>query len=118
MPPNTQADALRGTLDLLVLKTLTVGPMHGWGIGEAIQEVTRGVLDVNQGSLYPALQRMEHRGVIRSEWGVSENGRRARFYSITASGRRALNAETDSWRRFAAAVEVVLRHAPEGGGST
>jgi PadR family transcriptional regulator, regulatory protein PadR len=117
MPPNTQADAQRGTLDLLVLKTLTLGPMHGWGIGEAIQEVTSGVLDVNQGSLYPALQRLEHRGVIRSEWGVSENGRRARFYSLTAAGRRALTAETNSWRRFAAAVEVVLLHTPETGGA-
>ncbi|HSJ23581.1 MAG TPA: PadR family transcriptional regulator [Longimicrobiales bacterium] len=112
MPPPTQADALRGTLDLLVLKTLTLGPMHGWGIGEAIQQATSGVLEVNQGSLYPALQRMEHRGVIRSEWGVSENGRRARYYSLTAAGRRALGAELESWRRLAAAVEMVLLQAP------
>ena len=112
MPPHTQADALRGTIDMLVLKTLTLGPMHGWGIGERIQEVTSGVLDVNQGSLYPALQRLEHRGVIRSRWGVSENGRRARYYSLTAAGRRALGAETESWRRFSAAVETVLLQAP------
>jgi PadR family transcriptional regulator, regulatory protein PadR len=112
MAPHTQADALRGTLDLLVLKTLTLGPRHGWGIGEAIQQVTSGVLEVNQGSLYPALQRLEHRGVIRSEWGVSENGRRARYYSLTHAGRRALGAELDSWRRFAAAVETVLLQQP------
>jgi PadR family transcriptional regulator, regulatory protein PadR len=115
MPPHTQADALRGTIDLLVLKTLLAGRTHGWGIGEAIQQVTSGVLDVNQGSLYPALQRLEHRGVIRSEWGVSDNGRRARFYSLTATGRRALRAETESWRRFAAAVETVLLHTPDAG---
>lgn len=112
MPPHTQADALRGTIDMLVLKTLTLGPMHGWGIGEAIQQVTSGVLDVNQGSLYPALQRLEHRGVIRSKWGVSENGRRARYYSLTTAGRRALGAETESWRRFSAAVETVLLQSP------
>jgi transcriptional regulator len=112
MPPHTQADALRGTIDMLVLKTLTLGPMHGWGIGERIQQVTSGVLDVNQGSLYPALQRLEHRGVIRSKWGVSENGRRARYYSLTTAGRRALGAETESWRRFSAAVETVLLQTP------
>jgi PadR family transcriptional regulator, regulatory protein PadR len=112
MPPQTHADALRGTIDLLALKTLKHGPMHGWGIGEAIQQVTNGVLEVNQGSLYLALQRLEHRGVIRSEWGVSENGRRARYYSLTAAGRRALSAEMQSWRRFAAAVETVLLHTP------
>ena len=112
MPPHTQADALRGTIDMLVLKTLTLGPMHGWGLGERIQQVTSGVLDVNQGSLYPALQRLEHRGVIRSKWGVSENGRRARYYSLTTAGRRALGAETESWRRFSAAVETVLLQTP------
>lgn len=112
MPPHTQADALRGTIDMLVLKTLTLGPLHGWGIGERIQQVTSGVLDVNQGSLYPALQRLEHRGVIRSKWGVSENGRRARYYSLTTAGRRALGAETESWRRFSAAVETVLLQTP------
>jgi transcriptional regulator len=112
MPPHTQADAMRGTIDMLVLKTLTLGPLHGWGIGEQIQQVTSGVLDVNQGSLYPALQRLEHRGVIRSKWGVSENGRRARYYSLTTAGRRALGAETESWRRFSAAVETVLLQTP------
>ena len=111
MPPNTQADALRGTIDLLVLKTLMTGPQHGWGIGEHIQQISSGVLDVNQGSLYPALQRLEHKGVIQSEWGVSENNRRARYYRLTPAGRRALGAETESWRRFAAAVEIVLSSA-------
>jgi transcriptional regulator len=110
MPPNTHVDALRGTLELLVLQTLTVDAMHGWGIGERIQQATSGVLDVNQGSLYPALQRLEHRGLIRSRWGVSDNNRRARYYSLTAAGRRALAAETESWRRFAAAIEVVLQN--------
>lgn len=110
MPPTTQVDALRGTLELLVLQTLTVDAMHGWGIGERIQQATSGVLDVNQGSLYPALQRLEHRGLIRSRWGVSENNRRARYYSLTAAGRRTLAAETESWRRFAAAIEVVLQN--------
>lgn len=105
----TQADALRGTMDLLVLRTLTVDAMHGWGIGERIQQSTSGVLEVNQGSLYLALQRLEGRGLIRSRWGVSENNRRARYYSLTAAGRRALNAELESWRRFAAAVELVLQ---------
>lgn len=104
----SQAEALRGTVDLLVLKTLAISPTHGWGIGQRIQETTGGELEVNQGSLYPALQRLEHKGWIESEWGASENNRRARYYSLTAAGRRALGEETESWRRFAAAVEVVL----------
>jgi transcriptional regulator len=103
-----QTDALRGTLDLLVLKTLALQTLHGWGIGQRIQQISGGELEVNQGSLYPALQRLEHQGLIESEWGPSENNRRARFYTITPAGRRALGDETESWRRFAAAVEVVL----------
>jgi len=109
MAPTSQSDVLRGTIDLLVLKTLALQPMHGWGIGQRIQQVTGGELEVNQGSLYPALQRLEHGGLIESEWGSTENNRRARFYSLTAAGRSALGNETESWRRFAAAVEVVLR---------
>jgi len=105
---NSQSDALRGTVDLLVLKTLTLCPMHGWGIGQRIQQLSAGALEVNQGSLYPALQRLEHAGLIESEWGLSENNRRARFYRLTAAGERALGAERESWRRFAAAVEEVL----------
>lgn len=101
-------DVLRGTLDLLILKTLTLEPMHGWGIGARIQQVSRGVLDVNQGSLYPALQRLEQRGWIESEWRTSENNRRAKYYRLSASGRRAVGAETTSWRRYVDAVELIL----------
>jgi transcriptional regulator len=102
------ADVLRGTLDLLVLKTLTLQPMHGWGISQRIQQHSRSVLDVNQGSLYPALQRLEQREWIESEWRTTDNNRRARFYRLTARGRRALGAETDSWRRYVTAVEDIL----------
>lgn len=109
MPPTSQSDVLRGSVELLILKTLSLEPMHGWGIGQRIQQVTAGALEVNQGSLYPALQRLEKSGAITSEWRTTENNRRARVYSITAAGRRALGAETESWRRFAAAVELMLR---------
>ena len=102
------ADVLRGTLDLLVLKTLTLQPMHGWGISQRIQQHSRSVLDVNQGSLYPALQRLEQREWIDSEWRTTDNNRRARFYRLTAKGRRALGAETESWRRYVTAVEDIL----------
>ncbi len=104
-----QPDVLRGTLDLLILKTLTLEPMHGWGISARIQQFSRGVLDVNQGSLYPALQRLEQRGWIDSGWKTTENNRRAKYYRLTASGRRAVGAETDSWRRYVAAVELILK---------
>ena len=103
------SDVLRGTLDLLVLKTLTLEPMHGWGISQRIQQFSEGVLDVNQGSLYPALQRLEKDGLITSDWGTTDNNRRARYYRITASGRKALGSELESWRRFAAGLEAVLR---------
>jgi len=102
------ADVLRGTLDLLVLKTLTLEPMHGWGISQRIQQMSESVLDVNQGSLYPALQRLELRELIDSEWRASDNNRRAKYYRLTAKGRRALGTETDSWRRYVAAVEAIL----------
>ena len=102
------SDVLRGTLDLLVLKTLTLEPMHGWGISQRIQQMSRSVLDVNQGSLYPALQRLEQKEWIDSEWRTSENNRRAKYYRLTARGRRALGAETDSWRRYVVAVEDIL----------
>jgi len=104
-----QTDALRGSLDLLVLKTLSLQPMHGWGISQRIQQISDGVLEVNQGSLYPALQRLEKQGLIASEWGTTDNNRRARYYRLTASGRRALGLELESWRRFAAGLEAVLR---------
>ena len=108
MSPQFQSDALRGSLELLVLKTLTLAPQHGWGIGQRIQQISGGELEVNHGSLYPALQRLEHKGLITSSWGTTESGRRARYYRITAAGRRALGEETESWRRFTSAVETVL----------
>jgi PadR family transcriptional regulator, regulatory protein PadR len=111
VPPTPQSDALRGTIDLLVLKALTLSAMHGWGIGQRIGQLSEGALEVNQGSLYPALQRLEHSGLIESDWGVSENNRRARYYQLTAAGRRALGEEMESWRRFAAVIDVVLGEA-------
>ena len=109
MPQRSQTDALRGSLDLLVLKTLSLAPMHGWGISQRVQQISEGVLDVNQGSLYPALQRLEKDGIITSEWGTTDNNRKARYYRLTAAGRRALGKELESWRRFAAGLEAVLR---------
>ena len=109
MAIRSQTDALRGSLDLLVLKTLSLAPMHGWGISQRVQQISDGVLELNQGSLYPALQRLEKDGLITSEWGTTDNNRRARYYRITASGRKALGDEMDSWRRFAAGLEAVLR---------
>ena len=109
MTPRTQTDALRGSLDLLVLKTLSLAPMHGWGISLRIQQISKGILEVNQGSLYPALQRLEKSGLINSDWGTTDNNRRARFYRITTAGRRALGEEVESWRKFAAGLETVLR---------
>jgi PadR family transcriptional regulator PadR len=108
MPHPAKPDALRGSVDLLVLKALSLGPIHGWGIGLRIQELSRGRLDANQGSLYPALQRLEHRGDIDSEWRSTENNRRARYYTITPRGRRALGEEVDKWKRFAATIALVL----------
>jgi transcriptional regulator len=101
-------DLLQGTLDVLVLKTLSPGPMHGWGISQRIQQVSEDVLRVNQGSLYPALYRLENQGWIKAEWGVSENNRKAKFYELTRAGRRKLADETESWERFSAAVARVL----------
>ena len=109
MPPRPQTDALRGSLDLLVLKTLSLAPMHGWGISQRVQQMSDGVLEVNQGSLYPALQRLEKEGLITSDWDTTDNNRRARYYRLTASGRRALGRELESWRRFAAGLEAVLQ---------
>jgi transcriptional regulator len=108
MTPSANPDVLRGTLDLLVLKTLTLDEMHGWGIGQRIQQFSRGVLEVNQGSLYPALQRLEQRGWIASEWRTSDANRRAKYYRLTALGRRALGAETSNWRRYVSAVDLIL----------
>ena len=109
MSPTPQSDVLRGSVELLILKTLSLEPMHGWGIGQRVQQISAGALEVNQGSLYPALQRLEKAGAITSDWQTTENNRRARIYAITALGRRALSEETESWRRFAATMEVILR---------
>ena len=103
-----KAGLLQGTLDLLILKTLRLGRLHGWGISKRINQLSRDVLDVNQGSLYPALYRLEDQKLIAAEWGVSEEGRRAKFYSLTARGKKHLGAEEASWRLFAGAVEQVL----------
>jgi PadR family transcriptional regulator PadR len=109
MAIHPQSDVLRGSLELLVLKTLSLAPQHGWGIGQRVQQLSGGELEVNQGSLYPALQRLERRGFITSDWGTTENNRRARYYEITLAGRRALGDEVESWRRFAATMETILR---------
>lgn len=109
MTARTHTDALRGSLDLLVLKTLSLTPMHGWGISQRIQQFSDNVLEVNQGSLYPALQRLEKEGLIASEWGTTDHNRRARYYRLTAAGKRALGEELESWRRFSAGLEAVLR---------
>jgi PadR family transcriptional regulator PadR len=104
-------DVLQGTLDLLILRTLDPGAMHGWAISERIQQISRDVLRVNQGSLYPALHRLEHEGWIKAEWSVSELGRRARFYNLTASGRKQLERETEHWGRLSTAIGRVLKMA-------
>ena len=109
MADRQPTDALRGSLDLLVLKTLSLEPMHGWGIGQRVQQISKGVLEVNQGSLYPALQRLEGDGLVTSDWGTTDNNRRARYYRITARGRRSLAVEVENWHRFAAGLESVLR---------
>ena len=106
--PTRSPDALRGSLDLLILKTLSLAPMHGWGISQRVQQISNGVLEVNQGSLYPALQRLEKDGLIDSDWETTDNNRRARYYRLTPSGRRALGVELENWRRFAAGLESVL----------
>ena len=104
-------DLLQGTLDMLILRTLTPGPMHGWGISQRIQQVSEDVLKVNQGSLYPALHRLEEQGWIGSEWGASENGRKAKYYSLTRPGRRRLEQETENWSRLSTAVWRILETA-------
>ena len=106
MHPN--ADVLQGTLDLLILKAVSLEPMHGWGISQRIQQMSSGVLEVNQGSLYPALHRVVKRGWLEASWGTSENNRRARFYRLTPTGKRQLLQETATWRLFSGAVEAIL----------
>jgi len=106
---NPNIDLLQGTLDVLILKTLVPGAMHGWGIAQRIQQVSQDVLRVNQGSLYPALHRLEEEGWIAAEWGSSENNRKAKFYRLTRAGQRQLEAETENWKRLAEAVGRVLQ---------
>ncbi len=108
MPQPSASDVLRGTLDLLILKTLVAQPLHGWGISQRIQQISEEFLQVGQGSLYPALQRLEQRGLIDSEWLRTEENRRARYYRLTAAGRQALVQATEGWRRYVRAVELIL----------
>ena len=109
MPPST--DLLQGTLDLLILQTLAPGSMHGWGVALRIQQVSKDVLQIGQGSLYPALHRMEQDGWVRADWGTTEKNRQARFYFLTAEGRRQLEREEESWARLQAGVRRVLRYS-------
>jgi transcriptional regulator len=104
-------DLLPGTLDLLILRTLQTGSLHGWAISERIQQISQDVLQINQGSLYPALHRLEHQNWIEAEWRVSELGRRAKYYRLTASGRRQLAVEAREWERMSTAIERVMRLA-------
>ena len=113
--PGQRSELLQGTLEMLALKLLTVEPMHGWGLSLKLREITRDVFDVNQGSLYPALQRMLRRGWIRAEWRASDNNRRARYYVITREGQRQLTTEIEEWERSSGAVNRVLRYALQGG---
>jgi PadR family transcriptional regulator, regulatory protein PadR len=106
--PLTHIDLPQGTLDLLILRTLALGPQHGWGISERVQQISSDVLRIQQGSLYPALHRLERKGWIKPRWGTSENNRRAKFYELTKSGRRQLEAEQDAWKKLTAAVAQVL----------
>jgi transcriptional regulator len=106
-----KTDLLQGTLDMLILKAVQLEPMHGFGISVRIRQMSDSVLQVEQGSLYPALHRLEEQGWISAEWGVSENNRRARFYKLTATGRKQLNAETENWERLSTAINLILRQA-------
>ena len=106
-----RTELLQGTLDLLILKTLRLGELHGWGISKRVRAISNDVLQINQGSLYPALYRLEQQGWIASSWGDSENNRRAKFYRITKSGHKQLAEETASWKRISTAVARVLQHA-------
>ena len=106
-----QIDLLQGTLDLLILKTLALEAIHGWGIAQRIQQVSRDVLQVGQGSLYPALHRLERKGLISSDWRSTENNRRAKYYELTRAGRRQLEKELSEWQRLSGAIALVLENA-------
>lgn len=107
--PGPSSDLLHGTLDLLVMKALSLTPMHGWGISQRIQQLSRDAFRIGQGSLYPALYRLERKGFVAGEWRTTENNREARYYRLTSAGRRALGAEIDTWQQFAAAVGFVIQ---------
>src|SRR4249920_1506191 len=107
-----EADLLPGTLDLLILKSIALGEQHGYGVLLRIQQITNGALTIEQGALYPALYRLEHQGLLDTEWGTSDNNRRAKFYSLTAGGKRRLREEMDSWNRLAAAMSAALKARP------
>jgi len=107
----TTQDVLRGTLDMLILRVLAHDPLHGWGISERIQQLSDDVLQVTQGSLYPALHRLEKRGLLKSSWGTSKNNRRAKFYQLTGAGRKVLGRAEEGWDRFVAAVQSVITNA-------
>ena len=107
--PPPSSDVVRGTLDLLILKALSLAPMHGWAITQRLEQLSRDVLRVGQGSLYPALQRLEEKGWVDSEWRHTDEGRRARFYELTPAGRRALGTEAASWHRYVEMVDLILR---------
>jgi PadR family transcriptional regulator, regulatory protein PadR len=111
MAPLEKTDLLQGTLDLLILKVVALGPVHGYGIAQRIRQISRDVLQVQQGSLYPALHRLEKRGWLQADWGESDNGRQAKFYRLSAKGRRQLAAEEQTWIRLAKAVGLVLQTA-------
>jgi transcriptional regulator len=113
MANETPLDLLQGTLDMLVLKAVSLGPLHGYGVLLRIQQISQNRLEIQQGSLYPALYRLEHEGWIAGEWGQSENKRRARYYRLTAAGRRRLDAETKKWNQFADVVAGILKTVPE-----
>src|SRR5215204_178296 len=112
-----KSEVLQGTLDMLVLKALQLQPMHGWGITERIAQWSESVLQLGQGTLYPALYRLERQGLIRSEWSVTANNRRARYYALTRQGRRHLNQELDDWRRMSRAINLVLEATLDSGGA-
>jgi PadR family transcriptional regulator, regulatory protein PadR len=111
MAPIEKTDLLQGTLDLLILKVVALGPVHGYGIAQRIRQISNDVLQVQQGSLYPALHRLEKRGWLAADWGESDNGRQARFYKLSAKGRRQLGAEEESWNRLSEAVQLILNTA-------
>ena len=110
-----QADLLPGTLDVLILKSVSLGPLHGYAVLGRIEQITQGALLVEQGALYPALYRLEHQGLLATEWGTSDNNRRAKYYSLTPAGRKRLREETDSWNRLAVAMSAALKARPSEG---